>query len=86
MSADAIDLEEVRRLVAALNVALCGKVGPAGGHLPDRDEIPPKAAAGLAGRDPSTIRRWCLRYKIGRRVGGRWLVDRAKLLALIELL
>ncbi len=44
--------------------------------------LTPRQAAELARRAglrlaPSTVRRWCARYSIGRRVGGRLRVDAA---------
>jgi hypothetical protein len=41
-------------------------------------------AAGFSRFSPLTIRRWAGRYSIGHRIGGRWVIDRAKLDALLR--
>jgi hypothetical protein len=41
-------------------------------------------AAEKAEVTPSTIIAWCQRYGIGRKVGGRWRVDREALAALLS--
>jgi hypothetical protein len=41
-------------------------------------------AAEKAGKSQTTIRGWCRRYHIGRRVGGEWAVSRVALAMLLE--
>ena len=36
-------------------------------------------AAEIAGRSIRTMREWCLRYDIGRRIGGQWNVSKVAL-------
>jgi hypothetical protein len=36
-------------------------------------------AAGIAGKTPRTMRRWCIEQGIGRRIGGHWAVSRVAL-------
>jgi hypothetical protein len=36
-------------------------------------------AAGIAGKTPRTMRRWCVEFGIGRRIGGHWAVSRVAL-------
>jgi hypothetical protein len=51
----------------------------------DRSEtLSAKEAAAWSGKTVSTIKRWCYRFAIGRRVGGRWLISKPALLALLE--
>lgn len=45
-----------------------------------RNEAMPIAeAARIANRSIRTIRNWCQRYDIGRRIGGQWVVGRVAL-------
>lgn len=45
-----------------------------------RDEaIPIVEAATIAGRSVRTIREWCARFDIGRRIGGQWAVSKVAL-------
>lgn len=46
--------------------------------------LPVPIAAEKAEVTPSTIVAWCQRYGIGRKVGGRWRVDRDALAALLS--
>ncbi len=84
---DAVGLVELRAqiagLLAAADALLTGgaPTRPAGQEL-----LPLKLAAAIANRDERTIRRWCSRFKIGGKVGGRWTVDRARLEALLRVL
>lgn len=41
-------------------------------------------AAHLAGRTKRTIREWCARLDIGRRVGGQWAVSRVALAMFLD--
>ena len=41
-------------------------------------------AARIAGRSPRTIREWCLRYDIGRRICGQWAVSRIALAMFLD--
>ncbi len=41
-------------------------------------------ASKLAGRSTETLRKWCERYVIGRRIGGRWAVSFPALLMHLE--
>jgi hypothetical protein len=36
-------------------------------------------AAEIAGRSIRTLREWCLRYDLGRRIGGQWAVSKVAL-------
>ncbi len=42
-------------------------------------DLTPKEAAGRAGCSTATVLRWIARFGIGRRVGGRYVVDAARL-------
>ena len=44
-----------------------------------REAIPIAEAARIAGRSVRTLREWCMRLDIGRRIGGRWAVSRVAL-------
>lgn len=84
---DEAALVELRRDVAALLARLDGLLAGSGGEAPGRPRfLSLKGAAGLAGRDERTIRRWCARYAIGGKVAGRWQVDRMRLEALLQVL
>jgi len=39
---------------------------------------------GFGGRTPETLRTWCRKYKIGRKIGGIWYVNRAQLKTFIR--
>jgi hypothetical protein len=41
-------------------------------------------AAVMAGRSERTIRDWCARFDVGRRIGGRWAVSKAALAMLLD--
>jgi hypothetical protein len=41
-------------------------------------------AAHIAGRSMRTIREWCMRFDIGRRIGGRWAVSKVALSMLLD--
>jgi len=41
-------------------------------------------AAAIAGRSVRTIREWCARLDIGRRVGGQWAVSRVALAMFLD--
>ena len=41
-------------------------------------------AARIAGRAVRTIREWCARRDIGRRIGGRWAVSKVALAMLLD--
>jgi hypothetical protein len=41
-------------------------------------------AARLAGRSVRTVREWCARLDIGRRVGGQWAVSRVALAMFLD--
>jgi Helix-turn-helix domain len=50
-----------------------------------RETLPVKEAADLAGRSQSTIRNWCERFEIARRIaGGNWQVSRVALRMLLD--
>lgn len=40
-------------------------------------------AVGLSGRKPCTIRKWARVHRLGRRLGGRWLLSRSRFMAFI---
>lgn len=44
-----------------------------------RDWVTANEAAGIADVEHSTVRGWCSRYRLGRRVGGRLRIKRADL-------
>lgn len=41
-------------------------------------------AAAWARKSPRTVREWCMRFDIGRRIGGRWMVSRVALQMLLD--
>ena len=41
-------------------------------------------AADMAGKSERTIRDWCARFDIGRRIGGRWAVSKVALAMLLD--
>jgi len=41
-------------------------------------------AAAIAGRSVRTMREWCLRHYIGRRIGGQWAVSKVALAMLLD--
>ena len=43
------------------------------------EAIPIAEAARIANRSVRTLREWCLRYDIGRRIGGQWAVSKIAL-------
>jgi hypothetical protein len=50
-----------------------------------REALSVQEAAGLAGRSASTLRNWCEKYPIARKVaGGNWQVSRVALQMLLE--
>jgi hypothetical protein len=50
-----------------------------------REGLSLKKAAGLAGKSEATVRTWCQRKGIGRRVaGGTWVVSRVALRMLLD--
>ena len=80
-------VDEVAAALAPLSVEersrICALAGVAVvlGHV--KQELSPKQAAARAGVTPGTILRWIARFGIGRRVAGRYVVDRARLEALL---
>ena len=49
-----------------------------------REAVSLRQAAKIAGKSESTMRTWCHRYHIGRRIGGAWSVSRVGLQMLLE--
>jgi hypothetical protein len=50
-----------------------------------RETLPIKEAAELAGRSQSTLRNWCERFEIARRIAdGNWQVSRVALRMLLD--
>ncbi|KAA2241155.1 hypothetical protein [Salinarimonas soli] len=49
-----------------------------------REFVSLRAAAETIGVHQETVRLWCLRYHIGRMVGGRWKVSRPALAMFVE--
>jgi hypothetical protein len=49
-----------------------------------REAISVTAAAKRAGKSDTTIRGWCQRHHIGRRIGGVWAVSQVALAMLLE--
>jgi hypothetical protein len=49
-----------------------------------REAMIVQAAGKVAGRTPETIRSWCERHSIGRKVGGSWAVSRPALAMLLD--
>ena len=41
-------------------------------------------ASAIAGRSVRTIREWCARFDIGRRIGGQWAVSKVALAMLLD--
>ena len=50
----------------------------------NREAITVKEAALRAGRSPQTLREWCARYNLGRRIGGVWLISGPALAMFLE--
>jgi excisionase family DNA binding protein len=82
-------LAELRAMRANLD-RLLGQLGPPppandppAAPLPS-DLISSGAAAKVAQVSKLTVRRWCERFDIGHKVGGRWLVSRSKLKAFMS--
>jgi hypothetical protein len=48
------------------------------------EAIPVAEAALIAGCSVRTMREWCARYDIGRRIGGQWAVSRVALAMLLD--
>ena len=48
------------------------------------EAIPIAEAARIAGRSVRTLREWCARLDIGRRIGGQWAVSRVALAMFLE--
>lgn len=46
--------------------------------------LAPKEAAARAGCSSATILRWAEKHDLGRKIGGRWAVDGAKLAAFLD--
>lgn len=84
MPADPIHVAELRAMRANLDRLLSQLDPPPPANdapatpLP-ADLISSGQAAQIARVSKLTVRRWCERFHIGRRVGGRWLVSRSKL-------
>jgi hypothetical protein len=49
-----------------------------------REAISITCAAKRAGKSDTTIRGWCRRYHIGRRIGGVWAVSQVALAMVLE--
>lgn len=49
-----------------------------------RECLTVEQASAIAGRTTETVRRWCDRFAIGRRICGRWAVSHPALLMLLE--
>ena len=45
----------------------------------DKNIITPKEAAEIANVSSMSIMHWCNKYRIGRKIVGRWAVDKMKL-------
>mgnify|MGYP001546152443 CR=1 FL=1 len=41
-------------------------------------------AVRVTGRHRNTIYRWIMKFNIGRKVGGRWFIDRSQLQAVLD--
>jgi hypothetical protein len=48
------------------------------------EAFPIAEAADVAGRSVRTIREWCARFDIGRRIGGQWAVSKVGLAMLLD--
>ncbi len=66
------------KALAAVRAAQ-GKPSELPSDLLDVDE-----AARLAGRTPSTIRRWAAQHRLGRRLGGTWVLSRSKFTVFVD--
>lgn len=51
---------------------------------PQNDVLEVPEAVALSGRTPSTIRRWAKRHRLGRRLGGVWILSRQRFTIFIE--
>ena len=54
------------------------------GTIPPCDILEMDEAVALSGRRPCTIRKWAKAHRLGRRLGGRWLLSRSRFMAFIE--
>ncbi len=41
-------------------------------------------AVRISGRTPSTVRRWAAEHRLGRKLGGEWLLSRRAFMAFVE--
>lgn len=49
-----------------------------------REAMSLRTAAETAGKCENTIRYWCEKYEIGRKLGGRWVVSRVALAMFLD--
>lgn len=48
------------------------------------EHLTPKQAGGIAHRSPETVVAWCRRFGIGRKIAGRYVIDRVRLDAFLS--
>ena len=48
------------------------------------DILEMEEAVDLSGRRPCTIRKWAKVHRLGRRLGGRWLLSRSRFTAYVD--
>lgn len=50
---------------------------------PQNDVLEVPEAVALSGRTPSTIRRWAKQHRLGRRLGGVWILSRERFMTFV---
>lgn len=52
--------------------------------MPEKEIIGLRAAARFADVTPEAMRKWCERYPIARRVGRKWVINKAALSRIVK--
>ena len=50
----------------------------------EHDIMLPPAAAAMAGKSIDTVRLWAKKHRLGRKLGGTWIVYRSRLVAFLR--
>ena len=68
--------ERLVAAAAALDVAAADEA--------EHDIMLPPAAAAMAGKSIDTVRLWARKHRLGRKLGGTWILYRSRLVAFLR--
>jgi hypothetical protein len=65
-------------------VAAAASLDAASATEAEHDIMLPPAAAAMAGKSIDTVRLWAKKHRLGRKLGGTWIVYRSRLVAFLR--